>query len=259
MNQSSQGGAGGEELGAIARQNSRRRITPLLHLPTWSRLVIATKQRVPAGAGGDFFEVVQHRDGRVTTFMADVCGNGPTAAVPVPGMRWMLRQRLARGEAPAELLAALNDWLVEQMTEEPFVTAVCVRVDPVTGETQVASAGHLGPFVKRAGGRAEVLPLVTGLALGIIAGQTYPELTEALAPEDAIVLATDGITDRMATADDPLGAAGLLDHLARARHGAESICAALLGPAVPNTQDSTVVVMQLPRRNRRTTPPAQGG
>src|SRR5437764_554920 len=60
-----------------ARPNTRRRMTPLLHLPTWSRLVIATKQRVPTGRGGDFFEVVQHRDGRVTTFMADVCGNGP--------------------------------------------------------------------------------------------------------------------------------------------------------------------------------------
>ena len=35
----------------------------LLHLPTWSRLNVATKQWALGGNGGDFFEVIQQRDG----------------------------------------------------------------------------------------------------------------------------------------------------------------------------------------------------
>src|SRR3954468_6972587 len=60
---------------------------PILYLPTWSRLRIATKQRPRLGSGGDFFEVFQHREGPVTTVMADVAGNGPRAAVPVADLR----------------------------------------------------------------------------------------------------------------------------------------------------------------------------
>src|SRR5579871_4411186 len=75
-----------------------RRETPI-HLPTWSRLNVAAKQSAPAGNGGDFFEVIQQRDGRVTVVMADVCGNGPSAAAPVSSLRWILRQTIARGGA----------------------------------------------------------------------------------------------------------------------------------------------------------------
>ena len=61
----------------------RERASTPIHLPTWSRLNVAAKQSAPAGNGGDFFEVIQQRDGRVTVVMADVCGNGPSAAAPV--------------------------------------------------------------------------------------------------------------------------------------------------------------------------------
>ena len=52
----------------------------LVHLPTWSQLRIATRQHGPLGHGGDFFEIIQHREGQVSVFVADVCGNGPSAA-----------------------------------------------------------------------------------------------------------------------------------------------------------------------------------
>jgi chemotaxis family two-component system sensor kinase Cph1 len=230
----------------------------LVHLPTWSRLNVASKQWALGGNGGDFFEVIQQRDGRVTTVMADVCGNGPSASAPVANLRWILRQQIAAGGSPGAVLATLNDWLVRQKTDDRFVTAVCVRIDVVGGRAEIASAGHLGPFVKRAGGGAEDLPCTVGLALGILPEQTYRETTVDLAPEDTVVLVTDGITDRLATADDPLGQQGLIQRLARARHGTESVCSALLGPDI-RAQDATVVVMQLPRRHRRATPLANYG
>src|SRR2546430_12365338 len=88
------------------------RAPQLLHLPTWSRLSIATRQRGPIGHGGDFFEIIQHRDGHVSALLADVCGNGPSAAVPVSRLRWLVRQHLACGEAPSAVLALLNDAIV---------------------------------------------------------------------------------------------------------------------------------------------------
>ncbi|HXJ23643.1 MAG TPA: PP2C family protein-serine/threonine phosphatase [Polyangia bacterium] len=223
---------------------------------------VAARQWAPAGNGGDFFEVIQHRDGRVSAIMADVSGNGPSAAAPVSSLRWVLRQGMARGESPGAVLETLNDWLVDQQTrqtDDRFVTAVCLRLNPVTGEAAIASAGHLGPFVKRARGGAEDIPPSVGLALGILPGQAYHELNVELAPEDALVLVTDGITDRLATPSDPLGQRGLLDRLERARLAPESICGALLGPSARAAEDATIVVMQMPRRHRRATPVARAG
>lgn len=238
----------------------RRRDTPI-HLPTWSRLNVAAKQSAPAGNGGDFFEVIQQRDGRVAVVVADVCGNGPSAAAPVSGLRWTLRQAIARGVSPGSVLSALNDWMFQQGqgADDRFVTAVCVRVDAVSGLAEIASAGHLGPFIKRADGSAADLPRAAGLALGILPAQLYPETTVELEPEEAMVLVTDGITDRLATHADQLGQAALIDQLTRARLGSDSICRALLGPDARANEDATVLVVQMPRRHRRATPIARTG
>jgi serine phosphatase RsbU (regulator of sigma subunit) len=251
-------GPGGVEMAAQRARSGGQPTTPV-HLPTWSRLNVAAKQSAPAGNGGDFFEVIQQRDGRVTVVMADVCGNGPTAAAPVSSLRWIVRQTIARGEAPGAVLAALNDWLMAQPIDDRFVTAVCVRIDAVTGRAEVASAGHLGPFVKRAAGGAEELPQAAGLALGILPAQVYPETPIELGPQDALVLVTDGITDRLASAGDQLGETALLERLARARHGTASICSALLGSDARATEDATVLVVEMPRRHRRATPVARAG
>jgi serine phosphatase RsbU (regulator of sigma subunit) len=214
---------------------------------------VATRQRGPLGHGGDFFEIIQHRDGQVSTVLADVCGNGPSANGPVSRLRWLLRQHLARGEAPGSVLSILNEAILAVDAPDLFVTAVCVRVDPLSGHAHVASAGHLGPFIKRSRGDAEELRLETGAALGIHPDQDYPETLLELHPEDALVLVTDGITDPLGTARSPLGQAGLLAELARSRSGPEAICGALLHAGEP-LHDATVVVLKLPRRHRRLTP-----
>ena len=231
-----------------------RRGPQLVHLPTWTQLRIATRQHGPVGHGGDFFEIIQHREGHVSVLVADVCGNGPSAAVPVSRLRWLLRQHLARGEAPTGVLALLNDAIVASNEPDLFVTAVCAQIDPLAGTVRVASAGHLGPFIKRARGDAEELITATGPAVGIMPEQAFAETRVDLEPEDAIVLVTDGITDPLGTASSPLGQTGLLGELARARPSAESICAALLGSNASIEHDATVVVLQLPPRHRRVTP-----
>src|SRR5215831_4670230 len=103
-----------------------RAIAPI-HLPTWSQLHVSAKQTSPAGNSGDFFEVIQLRDGRVTVVLVDVCGNGPSAAAPVGNLRWVLRQAIARGEAPGAVLAALNESMVQRL-DDRFATAVCARI-----------------------------------------------------------------------------------------------------------------------------------
>jgi serine phosphatase RsbU (regulator of sigma subunit) len=215
-------------------------------LATWSRLAVTTKQSAMFGTGGDFFEVFQHRDGRVSAVMADVCGRGPSAAVVVAAVRPLLRRCLARGDAPGRVLTVLNEW-ISRHVRDSFVTALAVRIDVGDGRTEIASAGHLGPFVRRRSGAAHALTMAGSVPLGMLAGQRYGEMVLRLQPDDALVLATDGITDPLATHTDLLGERGLLRRLARAPHDGPDICQALLADDAPVRDDATVVVLQLPQ------------
>jgi len=220
----------------------------ITHLPTWSRLRVATKQSAQIGAGGDFFEVLQHRDGRVSAVIADVCGSGPAAALIVSLVRPALQHHLGHGDGPGDVLAGVNEWLCARLEDHTFVTAVAVRIDAGSGHVEVASAGHLGPFIRRRGGQAEALDLSPGVPLGMLPEQAYPELSFDLDPNDAVVLVTDGITDPLGSHADLLGERGLLRRLASSPDGTADICHALLGDDAPARDDATVLVLQLPPR-----------
>src|ERR1700690_1739510 len=85
--------------------------TPATVISLPSRLRVAARQSARGGAGGVFFEVFQHADGRVSVVVADVCGSGLVAAAVAAEIRPALHGALARGESPGRVLAALNDGL----------------------------------------------------------------------------------------------------------------------------------------------------
>jgi serine phosphatase RsbU (regulator of sigma subunit) len=217
-----------------------------IDLPLGSDLRVASKQSARLGAGGDFFEVFEHASGRVSTVVADVCGNGASAAQIAKRIRPFLHHSLALCESPGSVLAALNEGLVDEGLPDRFVTAVAVRVDVKTGHVEIACAGHLGPFVRRASGAVHLVDRATGVPLGLVAGERYEEIALRLGPEDAIVLVTDGITDPLSTDGDPLGEIALARRLERAPRLSVGMCEALLLDGVPTRDDATVLVMQLP-------------
>jgi len=221
-----------------------------IDLPLGSDLRVASKQSARFGAGGDFFEVFEHASGQVSTVVADVCGNGAAAAQIAARVRPFLHHSLACGESPGRVLAALNEALVAEALVDRgvdrFVAAVAVRVDVNTGVAQIACAGHLGPFVRRASGRVQLVDRATGVPLGLVAGERYEEVGLRLGPDDALVLVTDGITDPLATDGDPLGEAALARLLERAPRLSLGMCDALLVDGVPTRDDATVLVVQLP-------------
>jgi serine phosphatase RsbU (regulator of sigma subunit) len=220
-----------------------------IDLPLGSDLRVASKQSARFGAGGDFFEVFEHASGRVSTVVADVCGNGAAAAQIAARIRPFLHHSLALGESPGRVLEGLNDALVAEGLADRFVTAVAVRVDVQSGAVEISCAGHLGPFVRRASGRVQLVDRASGVPLGLMPGERYDEISIRLAPEDALVLVTDGITDPLSTDGDPLGEVALARLLERAPRLTLGMCEALLVDSMASRDDATVLVLQLPAAN----------
>lgn len=162
--------------------------------------------------GGDFYDLFPAAGGGWVVAVGDVCGKGAEAATLTAMARYTLRAASqARSGGPSEDLALLNQQLLAEGTPDRFLTAVLAYVDPRPEgglRVRLACAGHPAPIVLRAGGYA--VPVEEhGPLLGVFEAPTWPEITVGLDPGDALVLATDGVTEADRTAPleaDALGA-----------------------------------------------------
>jgi PAS domain S-box-containing protein len=146
--------------------------------------------------GGDFYDLFAAGRSWVAA-IGDVCGKGIDAAALTSLARHTLRALARDDPAPGVTLERLNDAIVaERGLAARFLTVACARVVPDGAgvAATAASAGHPLPLVVRASGRVEPLGR-PGTLLGPLADVRVHEETTRLAPRDALVLYTDGVTE----------------------------------------------------------------
>src|SRR5207244_5662862 len=101
--------------------------------------------------------------------LADVSGKGTAAALLMSATRGMLRSLAEAGCGPGEVLARLNDLMVQDFPSGKFVTMVYAVLDPASRKLTFANAGHLRPLlVINNGGRS--LDTDRGMPLGLARG-----------------------------------------------------------------------------------------
>src|SRR5207302_10913473 len=111
---------------------------------------------------------------------------------------------------PGKILEYVNHHLTARYTgvSERFVTAFYGIYDPAKKELTYACAGHNPPRLKRCqDGTLAVLDGASGLPLGILAEQEYPEQVQRLQSGDQIIFYTDGITEAHNAAGEMFGTA----------------------------------------------------
>jgi integral membrane sensor domain MASE1 len=180
-------------------------------------------------AGGDFYDVFETNGGRWVAVIGDVCGKGPEAASLTALARYTLRAVGRQATGPSDALRKLNEAILEQRSDHRFMTAVLVQLDVASPDHGVAlsNGGHPHPLVVRAQGEVEELAGTGGMLLGIYSDPELVDQSLELLPGDALVLFTDGLTERRDPDDDP---AGRIRELLRSSAGASaSETAARLG------------------------------
>jgi serine phosphatase RsbU (regulator of sigma subunit)/anti-sigma regulatory factor (Ser/Thr protein kinase) len=144
--------------------------------------------------GGDWYDVVRRADGIVQISVGDVAGHGLAAAVLMGQMRTAFRAYAFDHGSPADVLRRMS----RHVTGDALATALCMTLDPFTGELVYASAGHL-PSLLLGGepGGVSRLDRASVPPLGVADGQGMHEATVVLLPAGATVLAyTDGLVER---------------------------------------------------------------
>lgn len=186
---------------------------------------------VSLDVGGDFYDAVPGAHGGVTLLLGDVCGRGAAAAALTGLARHTLRTLLEDGSTPEHALERLNQALVRESTSR-FVTALVAVLVP-DGEgfrARYWSAGHPAPLMRRADGIVEEL-VAHGDLLGVLEDIEYGSGSVRLAPGDALVMFTDGVTEARA-ADGMFFESRLRDEVARQGAGGAQGFAERLAKAV---------------------------
>lgn len=147
------------------------------------------------GVSGDYYEVFERLGGRECVLMvADVSGKGIAASLLTASLAALSAGPLEDGRPPAEVFTRLSRLLHQRTPPEKYATAFLAILEPATGTLRYANAGHNPGLRVTAGGEVELLG-ATGPPLGLLPGAAYGEAGCALAPGDAVVLYTDGITE----------------------------------------------------------------
>ena len=156
-----------------------------------------------ASIGGDSFDYSVARN-LLHLSLTDAMGHGVASALIATLGVGSLRNTRRLGGTLAEQAAAANLALLEHAEElatEGFMTGLLGRLDLRTGVMALVNAGHIAPFLARAGRVARV-GLPVDLPLGIFADSPYRTTDLVLEPGDRLVLVTDGMLERSAAALD---------------------------------------------------------
>jgi phosphoserine phosphatase RsbU/P len=161
---------------------------PLL-LPGWQ---IATWYRPVIQVGGDIYGWLRMRDGRVLFWIADGTGHGAAAALLTTLAKLLFHHGSMDHDSPASLMEAVDNDFRSTFGARSFMTAMCVALNPATGQAQVVGAGHPPLLVVRRDGTTESIPSVAP-PLGLIKRAAFNETAVGLEPGDAFLLYTDGL------------------------------------------------------------------
>ena len=147
----------------------------------------------PELVGGDFHDAFQLADGRVVLLIGDVMGKGFTAAGLTETVRASVRALALVSFSPERILGKVNRVLVHEGAHRQLVTVLLLVLDPKTGQGRLASAGHPPAVHVSESGCAFIEPRY-GPPLGAFE-LPYKATGFTIAPGDALVLYTDGVTE----------------------------------------------------------------
>jgi serine phosphatase RsbU (regulator of sigma subunit) len=168
-------------------------------LPAIDGLEVAA-QYVPAGddldVGGDFYDLIPVPGDGWMLVVGDVSGKGVGAAAVTGLVRDVLHTLALDHRAPEQTLARLNATLVERGGGY-YCTLALAFVSPAPDgfDLSLHLAGHDQPVLLRADGSTSMVG-IGGTALGLLDEVISPRTTVHLGPGDALVLYTDGVTER---------------------------------------------------------------
>jgi sigma-B regulation protein RsbU (phosphoserine phosphatase) len=167
--------------------------------------------------GGDYYDFLELRPGRLALVLADIAGKGVSGALLMANLQANLRSQYAAAvDDLPRLLASVNRLFYENSDDASYATLFFADYDDSSRKLRYANCGHLPPLLLRAcASSQDQAPNVERLrstctVMGLFE-DWHCEIAEVqLAPSDMLVLYTDGITEAANADGEEFGESRLL-------------------------------------------------
>lgn len=219
-------------------------------IPGWE---ITAVYQAARQVGGDLYDFILPPDDphSLNLVIADVTGKGVPAALFMAFSRTLIRAEAAHSLSPAETLKKVNQFIIRDVRSRLFLSAFYASLNTRTGQMVFANGGHDWPLLLCASSN-EIQEIKTpGLVLGAFSDVPLEESEIMVAPGDALVFYTDGVTEARNGAGQFFGEERLKQTLAGHRGaGAEVLLQSVVTAvtqfvgATPPSDDFTLVVVK---------------
>lgn len=145
--------------------------------------------------GGDYYDYIILKDGRVAVIVADVVGHGVAAALLMAKLSAESRFALATESDLVRAMSHLNSSILG-LDLDRFITLCLAMIDPATDSVTIINAGHVRPIIRRADGTLlEPETNHSSLPVGIMKDVAYNPFQTQLKSGDCVLMFTDGVNE----------------------------------------------------------------
>ena len=172
---------------------------------------IASYYEAAKEVGGDYFDFVEVDKDTLGIVVADVSGKGVPGSLVMTMIRTALRTEARGNKNAADVLARVNDFVINDMKRGMFVTIFYVILDSKNRTINYASAGHNPMILYRGKTKKSYYFNPRGFPIGInlpdntLFRKSIQSDTLRLLAEDVLLVYTDGITEAMNSQRDRFG------------------------------------------------------
>jgi len=151
--------------------------------------------------GGDYYDYIQHEDGRLTFCIADIAGKGVAAALLMSNFQANFHSLLPLFDDLRAFVAALNQAVLRITKGERFLTFFVAQYNPATRMLEYVNAGHTQPALAMSG---KVFRLKEGTTvLGALDELPFVEKGAVKIEGPALILlSTDGLSELRNESDE---------------------------------------------------------
>ncbi|MCI0337834.1 MAG: SpoIIE family protein phosphatase [Acidobacteria bacterium] len=151
---------------------------------------------------GDYCDLVCAEDGNLYFMLGDVSGKGVAAAMVMAQLHAMFRTLIPMRLTVCQLVERANNLFCESTLPMHYATLVCGRAGN-SGTVEICNAGHL-PILWLNGGEVRDIK-ASGLPVGVFYNQEFSSISVQLAPDDALLLYTDGFSESQDSTGEEYG------------------------------------------------------
>jgi len=189
---------------------------------TFDQGTLSLMLRSSGHVGGDLVGFFPAGLGQLGLFAIDVSGHGISSALMTARLAGYLSatapdQNVALERKPdgryaarptSEVIATLNDLVLNEMETEHYFTLMLAVVDLNTGRVTIGQAGHPHPAIQRRDGSI-VQTGTGGFPVGLLSGISFEQFDVQLESGDRLLILSDGVTECPDPAGQLLGEDGL--------------------------------------------------